>query len=443
VAGGNNSNSATVAATTTASTPQAAASTEAPVPQPTLQLTKTLTDTVTALALGPAETALKATGFSGDEAKQWLDELAKFGSRPVGSDGLQKTADWLENRYKSLGFTQVTRQDFPFAVPEQRTAVIFTGDKPDRDTTKTQGLLLSKPQKVQFQATTVYYAPGAAVQGKIVILTSGGEYTQQKGDVSAIAKAGAAAVLIPRLGMQPDFTTFGDIDIPVVVIPFNTIANLEPLPNGANYTMQTSYVPANKGTATNIIATRPGSKATAPILIFGSHYDSVPNTLAANANASGTVVTLELAKTLFTKFPDYELRFINFSAEETGLTGSFYYVSKLSADDKNRVATYIDLNQLGVGNDFIASGTKELVDKAVAVASQNNIKLQAFELGSTGVASDFAAFQQNNIKTLFLGRWQDSEYHKAGDTPDRIFGSTLLLAGGTAILIAQKLVAGQ
>lgn len=431
---------ATTATTTSnnATTAPAVVTTEAPVADPTAPLTKAVTDTVTAPALGAAQAALQATNFDGNEAKQWLDELSqKVGPRVVGTDGEKQAVSWLESHYKDFGYTQVAEQSFPFAVPEFRQGLVFSGDHPDATTVKTQGLLLSKPLATKFQATIVQYAPGIDVKDKIVVLTDGSDFPTVKPQVDSLVQAGAKAVLIPRLAMQSDYKTFADVSIPVLVVPFQTIANLQP--SAGTVTLQTTYVAGRQGNGTNIIATRPGLTAAAPLLIFGGHFDTVKGTVGANDNGSGTVTVLELAKVLFKQFPNYELRFINFSGAETGLNGSFYYVSQLSDSDKKRITAYINLDLVGVGDKFIATGTKNLVDQALAVAKQNNINLEAFDLMSTGVASDFYAFSNNNIKALSLDRWQDPMYRKPYDTPDRVFPQALTLAGGTAILIADKL----
>ena len=428
---------------TTPNSSRSIITTLAPVVPPTLQLAKAVSDTITAPPLGLAEASLKATGFNADEAKQLLDDFTNpqtIGTRVIGSDGEKKAADWLERHYKSYGYTQVERQQFPFNAPDIRRGTVFLGDPADSKNVKASGILLSKPQKAQIQAQTIFYTSGTDIKGKIVVVTTGGDYASVKPVVDTVAKGGGVAVLIPRISLLPDFKTFGDVDIPVVVVSFNNLPDLQPSPTGEKMTLQTSYTPGGNGNGQNIIATRPGPKPDAPILIFGGHYDSVASSLAANGNASGTVVTLELAKVLFNKFPSYELRFINFSGTESGLAGSNYYVSKLSADDKKRIAGYIDLNLVGVGDSFIAAGTKELVDTAIGVAGQNNLKLEAIDPAPSGFSSDYQIFVGNGLKALFLARWQDSQYRKAGDTPDRVFSAALLITGGTAIFIAQKIV---
>jgi len=67
------------------------------------------------------------------------------------------------------------------------------------------------------------------------------------------------------------------------------------------------------------------------------------------------------------------------------------------------------------------------------------VRLEAFNLNGTGAGSDHWAFIDQGIKSVFLARWIDPLLHKPGDTPDRVYPQALLLAGGMAILVAQRL----
>jgi aminopeptidase YwaD len=240
-----------------------------------------------------------------------------------------------------------------------------------------------------------------------------------------------------------DYKALENIEIPTIEVQSNEISRLKTLiSNGQakNLTMKATYQPGGTGTGLNVIAIRPGSKPDAPVIIFGGHYDTVVTTVGASDNGSGTVTALELAKVLFQKFPDYELRFINFSGEEIGLVGSSFYASKLTAPDKKRITAYVNLDALGVGERFVAIGTPELVNLAVDTATKNGIRLESFSLNNTGAGSDHESFIKNGIKSVMLARWIDPFLHRPGDEPARVFPEALLLGGGTAILIVQKII---
>lgn len=65
----------------------------------------------------------------------------------------------------------------------------------------------------------------------------------------------------------------------------------------------------------NVIVTKPGRSEKQ--IIVGAHYDSV-NTAGVDDNGSGTSVTLETAKRMFSVSTPYTIKFIFFGAEEAG-----------------------------------------------------------------------------------------------------------------------------
>jgi aminopeptidase YwaD len=399
---------------------------------------------VTPPPLGQAESVLKATGFDGEEARRFLDELTtQIGVRVVGSEGEKKAADWLEKYYKTFGYTQIDRQEFPVTLREVRSAAIFSGNQPGRDNNLSVGSLLSKPKTIQVTGPLSIYEEGRSLKGNVVFITGGGDAAELKLKVETVLNGGAIAVLLVPAAGPADYQTFAGVETPVLGISPGQIQTLEQVAKNdknSEVTVTTFYQPGGRNNGQNVIATRPGPSSNAPILIFGGHYDTVAGTVGASDNGSGTVITMELAKVLFQKFPDYELRFINFSGEEIGLIGSTYYVSKLSEDEKKRLKAYINVDAVGVGDRFVAIGSQKLVGLAVDTANQNGIRLEAFNLEGTGAGSDHEAFTRKGLNAVMLGRWIDPQLHRPGDTANRVYPQALLLGGGVAILTAQKLV---
>ena len=137
---------------------------------------------------------------------------------------------------------------------------------------------------------------------------------------------------------------------------------------GAGYrpTMQTfSYV--RRGVtynSQNVVAFRPADlkrKAKPkPLVIVGAHYDAVTAGEGADDNASGVGVMLEVAERLAHFKIDYDVVFIAFGAEEAGLRGSDYFVSKMSRVDKGRAIAMINFDSLIVGDKlYIHAGANE------------------------------------------------------------------------------------
>lgn len=80
------------------------------------------------------------------------------------------------------------------------------------------------------------------------------------------------------------------------------------------------------GTSCNVIATLPGTDPDAGIVYFGSHMDSMANSVGADDNAVGCAILVELARTLAKTSHRRTLRFIAFGTEEQLSVGSAVYL---------------------------------------------------------------------------------------------------------------------
>ncbi|HLO84684.1 MAG TPA: M28 family peptidase [Nostocaceae cyanobacterium] len=74
---------------------------------------------------------------------------------------------------------------------------------------------------------------------------------------------------------------------------------------------------------------RPLNKRILPPILIGAHYDGVPGTVAADDNATGVAVLLELAQKFAQQPARYPLRCVAFDMEEYGMLGSAAYVALL------------------------------------------------------------------------------------------------------------------
>ncbi|MCU9810199.1 M28 family metallopeptidase [Paraclostridium sp. AKS46] len=78
-----------------------------------------------------------------------------------------------------------------------------------------------------------------------------------------------------------------------------------------------------------------------------AHYDTTKDTIGVIDNATGVAALLEIGRIL----KDYELPFnieiIFFSAEEYGMYGSKFFVSKLTDEEKSKTIGVINLDMIG------------------------------------------------------------------------------------------------
>ncbi|BAY13836.1 peptidase M28 [Calothrix sp. NIES-2098] len=79
----------------------------------------------------------------------------------------------------------------------------------------------------------------------------------------------------------------------------------------------------------NLPAQAKQQKRNLPPILIAAHYDGVPGTVAADDNATGVAVLLELARKFAAQPARYPLRLVAFDMEEYGLLGSADYAALL------------------------------------------------------------------------------------------------------------------
>ncbi|MTH53203.1 DUF4910 domain-containing protein [Bacillus mangrovi] len=160
------------------------------------------------------------------------------------------------------------------------------------------------------------------------------------------------------------------------------------------------------------------------IIVVGAHHDSVESAPGANDDASGTAMTLELARIYKDVPTDKELRFVTFGAEEIGLLGSYHYVDSLSDDEIARTEANFNLDMVGSkdAGDLVMwtlDGKENLVTQLVQKKSQKlNGKAVPFYQGGR---SDHVPFAEEGIPAaLFIHSPTEPWYHTPEDTIDKI-----------------------
>ncbi|MBU8880376.1 M28 family peptidase [Bacillus sp. FJAT-29790] len=184
---------------------------------------------------------------------------------------------------------------------------------------------------------------------------------------------------------------------------------------------------AGESTSHNVIATKKptnNKKDTNNIIVVGAHHDSVAGAPGANDDASGTAMTLELARVFKNVPTDTEVRFITFGAEELGLIGSTHYVDNLSDDEIDRTIANFNLDMVGSrdAGDLIMltlDGKPNLVTE-LGQASSARLNGEATPYGQGG-RSDHVPFAEAGIPAaLFIHDPSEPWYHTPEDSIDKI-----------------------
>jgi Zn-dependent M28 family amino/carboxypeptidase len=102
-------------------------------------------------------------------------------------------------------------------------------------------------------------------------------------------------------------------------------------------------------TTSNVLAELPGRNAD-NVVMAGAHLDSVTTGPGINDNGSGSAAVLETAIHLAKTKPFNTVRFGWWSAEESGLIGSNYYVDNLTEAERDQIALYLNFDMLASPN---------------------------------------------------------------------------------------------
>jgi acetylornithine deacetylase/succinyl-diaminopimelate desuccinylase-like protein len=212
--------------------------------------------------------------------------------------------------------------------------------------------------------------------------------------------------------------------------------------------MSVSLTPIHDVDAINVVgllrAAKPETADRA--VLVGGHLDGVGTDPdgsvfpAANDNASGTALTIEVARALTASRAAlvHSVIFVAFAGEEQGFIGSESYITK-SAVTPGRVESLIamiDLDVIGCcGETLIVSNESPELQKRVRDAAA---RLGVPSQSSGGGGSDQVSFARRRVPAVFVG-WSDAVLHTYRDAPGLVQASTLVKAGEVITQVTSEL----
>jgi Zn-dependent M28 family amino/carboxypeptidase len=252
------------------------------------------------------------------------------------------------------------------------------------------------------------------------------------------AAAGVAGIVIMNQGNTPDrvgippvtLTANNTSGIPVLGVTYDLGASLSAI-TGLEMRVFANTEREIKTTA-NVIAETAGGRANNVVMV-GAHLDSVFAGPGINDNGSGSAAILEVAEQMANVTPNNKVRFAWWSAEESGLVGSDFYVASLSPEELGNLALYLNFDMVGSPNfvrfvydgDGSTFGLEGPPGSGAIEAGFNQFyadRTLAFEATAIDFRSDYAAFFDNGVP--FGGLFTGAEVPK---TPEQV-----LIYGGTA-----------
>ncbi|MEE9555384.1 MAG: M20/M25/M40 family metallo-hydrolase, partial [candidate division Zixibacteria bacterium] len=172
--------------------------------------------------------------------------------------------------------------------------------------------------------------------------------------------------------------------------------------------------PFSCATSRNVVAEKTGDVYPERYVIVGGHYDAVvydggdPNVYAPGAddNASGTALTLEIARVLADTPFRKTVRFIAFGAEEQGLYGSWHHATE-SLNRGDDIELMINADMIGnVEDSYLNFGvncneTGEPYGQVLAdLAEEHTTLIPEIHVGSFS-GSDHYPFDQSGFRTVY------------------------------------------
>lgn len=151
----------------------------------------------------------------------------------------------------------------------------------------------------------------------------------------------------------------------------------------------------------NIICRMPGSLDST--IIVGAHFDKVPRGGGVVDNWSGASLLPGLFESLRDRPRKHTFLFIGFTAEEEGLVGSSYHVSKMTPDEIEHTRAMVNIDTLALGptNIWLTHSDRRLANAFYGVAQSMKLPVAVVNADHVG-NEDSAAFMRRKIPTLMI-----------------------------------------
>ncbi len=196
---------------------------------------------------------------------------------------------------------------------------------------------------------------------------------------------------------------------------------------------------------TNVIGVLQGARAdwSDQAVIVGAHFDHLgsgwPDVHSgdegkvhpgADDNASGVAVLIELAKALAEgESPQRSLVFVGFTGEEAGRAGSKYYVANPIPVPLSGIRAVVNIDTVG----RLGEGAVSILGTGTADEWQHIFRGASYVTGvdsrnipESAEASDQMSFIEKGIPGVQIFTQAHGDYHRPGDTADKIDGAGLV-----------------
>jgi len=298
---------------------------------------------------------------------------ANGGTRAAGTPGYEESAFYIADMLAAAGY-EVELNPFDYTYIPPATLEQLAPFAANHETSTFTG---SGIGEVTASVTPVDLALGnASWPGDPSTSTSGCEAADfagfPVGDIALVQRgacffsekaanaeaAGAVATIIFNQGNTP--TRMGVLEGSAATFPNGSPSNLTTpvvgvsFPTGVTLSEPGSIAfinvdPPEQVVQYNVLAEL-GGKNTDNVVMAGAHLDSVPAGPGIQDNGSGSAALLETAVQMARVKPFNTVRFAWWGANEAGLLGSTAYVGGLGQEELDKIALYLNFDEIGSPN---------------------------------------------------------------------------------------------
>jgi peptidase M28-like protein/PA domain-containing protein len=449
----------------------------------------------TPTASSSAVVAPAAIAFDGAKAKAHVDFLADAarGGRYSGSAGYRDAATYVADRFREIGLEPLGDngtffQHFTMPILDLTEMSTLTGPggktyRPRIDFTESVGGR-SGSGKAEAEIAAVGGGArggglndfaGANVRGKIALVTgpaapNGGssvENAYQEGAIGVLLIGGATLrySFIPRLQTDtlPTLVISQEVGDQLLAPAGKTVATAQDLVRArradpsapasgfdvpTTVRMTVSLTPVHDVDAINVVGLlrSPDPDNGQRAVLVGGHLDGVGTDpdgsvfQAANDNASGPAVAIEVARALAATRSSlrHSVVFVAFAGEEEGFFGSEAYVAQMAVTPGRveSLVAVLNLDVIGCCSDMllISGEAPDLQRRVRDTATRLGVSSQP--TGSGG--SDQASFARRRVPAVFIGA-ADFILHVYADKPSVVEEARLRKAGDVVTQVAKDL----
>lgn len=156
------------------------------------------------------------------------------------------------------------------------------------------------------------------------------------------------------------------------------------------------------GLPPNVICVLPGE--TPEVIVVGAHTDKVMSAGDGVVdNWSGAALLPSLLFSLSAKTRHHTFVFVGFTAEETGMLGSAYYVDHLRPQARAKIAAMVNMDSLGLTSTKVwaTHADKPMLDALASVALASKLPVSAVNVDNVGT-TDSESFARYHIPRITL-----------------------------------------